>query len=162
MGASTPLTIAELVARLALATVLGAAIGVNRELHQKPAGFRTHAMVSLGAALMTILALSLGGTGRAFDTAAVSRVLQGIVAGIGFVGGGAILRGDNAQGVHGLTTASSIWVVAAVGVAAGLGMWPAAVAAVALALLVLIVGGLIDRLLRRWRPARDDSPGSGS
>lgn len=151
MDSSVPVNALELVVRLVLATVLGAAVGVNRELHQKPAGFRTHAMVALGAALMTLLALSLAGGRTPLDTAPISRVLQGIIAGIGFVGGGAILRRDDVPGVHGLTTATSIWVVAAVGMAVGLGMWLAAATAVALALLVLTLGGIVDRALDRLR-----------
>lgn len=149
MIVSVPSDLIESLVRLVLATVLGAAIGVNRELRQQPAGFRTHALVALGAALMTIVALSLSKDPLAPDAEAVSRVLQGIIAGIGFVGGGAILRKDTEHNVHGLTTATSIWVVAAVGMAVGIGMWAAAVTAVALALLVLILGALIDGILHR-------------
>src|SRR5690349_16155782 len=132
-------------AKLVLATLLGGAIGLNRELHQKPAGFRTHAMVALGAALMTMIAVDVGAGRGLANVDAVSRVLQGIIAGIGFVGGGAILRKDTDPNVHGLTTAASIWVVAAVGSAAGLGLWPSAVVSVMLALAVLTVGSRIDR-----------------
>ena len=151
MIVSVPSALVECLARLVFATVLGAAIGVNRELHQKPAGFRTHAMVALGAALMTIIALGLSKTPSSPDAEAVSRVVQGIIAGIGFVGGGAILRRDTDSNVHGLTTATSIWVVAAVGMAVGIGMWAAAVIAVGLALIVLTLGALIDRFLHRLR-----------
>jgi putative Mg2+ transporter-C (MgtC) family protein len=141
--------------RLALATLLGGAIGLNRELHQKPAGFRTHAMVALGAALMTMVAVDLGAGRGLTSPDAVSRVLQGIIAGIGFVGGGAILRRESDPNVHGLTTAASIWVVAAVGAAAGLGMWLSALASVVLALTVLTVGSRIDRAVHGIQAARD-------
>ncbi len=142
--------------RLVLATVLGGAIGLNRELHQKPAGFRTHAMVALGSALMTIVAVDLsGGLDGMGDVGAVSRVLQGIIAGIGFVGGGAILRRDSDPSVHGLTTAASVWVVAAVGAAAGLGLMFSAVVSVALSLLVLTVGSRIDQVVHRLQAGRD-------
>lgn len=142
-------------ARLVLATVLGGAIGLNRELHQKPAGFRTHAMVALGAALMTMVAVDLGAGRVPASVDAVSRVLQGIIAGIGFVGGGAILRRESDPNVHGLTTAASIWVVAAVGAASGLGFWLSAVVSVGLALGVLTVGSRIDRAVHRIQTGRE-------
>jgi len=153
--ASAPAGVAELCGRIMFATVLGAAVGINRELHQKPAGFRTHAMVALGSSLMVVIASGVREAAGTFDAAAVSRVLQGLIAGIGFVGGGAILRQDQAPNVHGLTTATSIWVVAAVGAAAGLGLWAAAAAAVAIALLVLSLGRLVDRRLGRMRVGPD-------
>ncbi|MEO8482471.1 MAG: MgtC/SapB family protein [Acidobacteriota bacterium] len=143
------------VGKLVLATLLGGAIGLNRELHQKPAGFRTHAMVALGAALMTMVAVDLGARRGLNDVDAVSRVLQGIIAGIGFVGGGAILRRDSDPNVHGLTTAASIWVVAAMGSAAGLGLWLSAIVSVALALAVLTVGSRIDRAVHRIQSGRE-------
>src|SRR3954468_6474990 len=102
-------------ARLFLAAVFGGAIGFNREMYLKPAGLRTHALVCLGAALMAYIGLQLGSS--AADGAAASRIVQGMVAGIGFIGGGVILRNPRGRTVHGLTTASSIWVVAAIGVA---------------------------------------------
>src|SRR6185436_307886 len=112
---SVPGDVAALALRLALATVLGAAVGLNREISLKPAGLRTHALVALGAALLTYVGLQIGqATG---DLAAASRVVQGLVAGIGFVGGGVILHRAEAQTVQGLTTAASIWIVAATGVA---------------------------------------------
>jgi putative Mg2+ transporter-C (MgtC) family protein len=147
-----PPSLLELLTRLALATLLGATIGTNRELQLKPAGLRTHALVALGAALASLTGLFLTATTTMTpDAAAVSRVLQGIVAGVGFIGGGVILRRNDPKGVHGLTTAASIWVVASVGVAAGLGLWRLAVATVALVLLIFTVGGPMDRALHRWR-----------
>lgn len=146
-----PTSLLVALARLALATLLGAIVGANRELQQKPAGLRTHALVALGAALAALTGLHLTAPAELGDTAAVSRVLQGIVAGVGFIGAGVILHRNDPKGVHGLTTAASIWVVASVGVAAGLGLWRIAVAAVVLALLVFTVGGPADRALHRWR-----------
>src|SRR4051812_41628340 len=116
---SVPASWSAMVARLVLAMALGAAVGVNRELRQKPAGLRTHALVALGAALLTMIGLALS----AADITAPGRILQGIVAGVGFIGGGAILRLDDAKGVHGLSTAASIWIVAATGIAVGCGLW---------------------------------------
>ena len=145
---STPADIWSLAIRLVLATLLGAAIGLNRELSLKPAGLRTHALVSLGAALATLVGLMLTQFSSG-DVAAPSRIVQGIVAGIGFIGGGVILRRRDARGVHGLSTAASIWVVSVTGVAVGAGLWRSAVLAVVLSLLVLTVGRLIDRTVHR-------------
>src|SRR5262245_39161827 len=147
---SFPATWQAMLARLLLATALGAAIGVNRELRQKPAGLRTHALVSLGAALLALVGLSMATGGGVRDASAASRILQGIVAGVGFIGGGAILRQDDSKGVHGLSTAASIWIVAATGIAAGCGLWRAALATAALALTILVLGAPVDRALRSW------------
>lgn len=137
----------ELVLRLAAATLAGAAIGINREAKGKPAGLKTHALVSLGAAVATYVAATVG-DGRSADADAVSRAIQGVIAGVGFLGGGAILKSDR-ETVSGLTTAASIWVVAALGIACGAGLWRAALIAVVLTLIVLIVGGPLEAGLRR-------------
>lgn len=155
---SLPATLLTMVARLALATALGAAIGVNREMRLKPAGLRTHALVSLGGALFGIISLALCDTNGARDFTAVSRVLQGIVAGVGFIGGGVILRRDDTKGVHGLSTAASIWVVSAIGVAAGLGLWRAGVVTVVLTISILSLGAPLDRKLRAWRMDQPERP----
>ena len=99
----------DILLRLLAATVVGGLIGLNREFRHKSAGLRTHALVALGAAVVTALvARSIDGTGIVhFD--AISRVIQGIITGIGFLGAGVILRTDNSQVIHGLTTAASIW-----------------------------------------------------
>ncbi len=131
--------------RLGFATLLGAAVGLNREISNKPAGLRTHALVSLGAALLTQVGLQLGQS----DGAAASRIIQGMVAGIGFIGGGVILHRHDVRGVHGLTTASSIWVVAATGAAVGTGLWQAALITVVLALVILSAGRRIDHALHK-------------
>jgi putative Mg2+ transporter-C (MgtC) family protein len=144
---SLPGDVVTVAMRLALATLLGAAVGFNREISLKPAGLRTHALVALGAALLTHVGLQLGRpTG---DGAAASRIIQGMVAGIGFIGGGVILHRADLRMVRGLTTAASIWVVAATGVAVGTGLWRAAVIAVVLALFVLTVGRKIDHFLHQ-------------
>ena len=130
--------------RLSVATLVGCAIGLNRELYGKPAGMRTHALVALGAALMTVSSLDLAGK----DSAAVLRTVQGIMAGIGFLGGGVILRDESNHSVHGLTTAASIWVVAALGIACGAGQWATILVAVALTLVLLILGEKLEQKLR--------------
>ena len=150
-----PATSMVLVLRLILATALGAAVGVNRELRLKPAGLRTHTLVALGAALFTMIGLTLTNVNGTNDPSATSRVLQGIIVGVGFIGGGVILRRDDLKGVHGLSTAASIWIVAATGVAAGCGLWRAAVSTVLLVLIVLVLGAPVDRALRAWRPHDD-------
>ena len=137
--------------RLVLAASLGAAVGVNRELRGKPAGLRTHALVSLGAAMLALIGLALTSDGDAERFGAASRVLQGLVAGIGFIGGGVILRREESKEVHGLSTAASIWIVAAIGVGAGGGLWITSAATAALALVILALGEPLDRLLRTRR-----------
>jgi len=127
--------------RLLAAAVLGGIIGAQRERVHSAAGFRTHILVAMGAVLLV-----LGGLEAGFSTPDVSRVVQGIVAGIGFLGAGTILKLADRGEVHGLTTAATIWVTAAVGVAAGIGpLWLPALAAgltwIVLALAVRLEGG---------------------
>jgi putative Mg2+ transporter-C (MgtC) family protein len=140
-----PGTYAELAGRLLLATVFGALVGLNRERQGKPAGLRTHALVALGGGLLAIVALFFGQG----DTSAPGRVLQGVLAGVGFIGAGVILHRADSQGVHGLTTAAAIWVVAAIGVATGAGLWRTAATSLALTLLILIAGEATDRWVHR-------------
>lgn len=142
---TVPQSIWEIAGRLALATLLGGAIGINREWQRKPAGLRTHALVALGAALFTLVGLLLAPG----DLSATGRILQGITAGIGFVGAGVILRRPDIQDVQGLTTAAAIWVVSAIGVTVGAGLWRTSLIALALGLFVLIAGEAIDRWLHR-------------
>ncbi len=142
---TVPGDLSTLALRLALATLLGAAVGANREIFLKPAGLRTHALVSLGAALATIVGLLL--TGPQGDPSAPGRVIQGIVAGIGFIGGGVILHLRDTRTVKGLTTAASIWIVSATGIAVGAGLWRSALIAVVLSLGVLTFGRHVDRVL---------------
>ena len=142
---TVPQSIWEIVGRLGVATLLGAAIGINREWEGKPAGLRTHAVVALGGALFTLIGLMLAPD----DPSATGRILQGVTAGIGFVGAGVILRRPEIQDVQGLTTAAAIWLVSAIGVAVGAGLWRTSLIALALGLLVLVAGETIDRWLHR-------------
>jgi putative Mg2+ transporter-C (MgtC) family protein len=121
---------ADLAARLLLAAVLGAAFGIEREFHQKPAGLRTNMLIALGAALFTVVSMRMTADGGTSD-----RIAAQIVTGIGFLGAGAILRGGHT--VHGMTTAAAIWVNAAVGMAAGAGEFRSAVITTAIAISVL-------------------------
>jgi putative Mg2+ transporter-C (MgtC) family protein len=120
----------EMVLRLLLAAALGAAIGYQRERAGKPAGLRTHILICIGAALFTVA--SIYGFGIDADPA---RLAAGIVAGIGFLGAGAIIR--NREHVSGLTTAATIWAVAAIGLAAGAGLYIVSVATTAIVAIVL-------------------------
>jgi putative Mg2+ transporter-C (MgtC) family protein len=125
----------DMALRLVVAALLGATIGLEREIHGHQAGMRTHMLVSLGAAIYTVL--SIYGFPVPAGSAAPdpSRVAAGIVTGIGFLGAGAIIKyGTN---IRGLTTAASLWVVAAVGLAAGVGAYLVAAAGAAIALLAL-------------------------
>jgi putative Mg2+ transporter-C (MgtC) family protein len=146
--ASVPVEFLDLLGRLGLAAVLGAVIGFDRELHRKPAGLRTHALVSLGACVFMAIGM-LTAVDPTLDLAAPGRVIQGIVAGVGFIGAGAIFRqGDRSMG-HGLTTASTIWMVAALGTAAGAGLWRTALAVTAMAVVILLLGDPVDRYMQR-------------
>lgn len=124
----------DMVLRLLLAVALGAGIGFQRERAHKAAGLRTHILISLGAALFTVVSI-FGFSG----TVDPSRVAAGVVAGVGFIGAGVIFRGMGGEGVAGLTTAASIWSTAAVGLAAGAGMWVLAIIAALLTLGVLMI-----------------------
>ncbi|MBI6897378.1 MgtC/SapB family protein [Pseudomonas putida] len=126
--------VARILIRLLMAALLGAVLGFERESKGKAAGVRTHMLVSMGAALF-VLAPSMAGA----DEQALSRVIQGIVAGIGFLGAGTILKGNgqDASHVKGLTTAAGLWMTAAIGTAAGMGREATALVSTVLALLVL-------------------------
>jgi putative Mg2+ transporter-C (MgtC) family protein len=124
--------VTRLVLRLVLAALLGGLLGYERERKGKRAGVRTHMLITIGAALFALVPQQAG-----MSEEAVSRVLQGLVAGIGFLGAGPILKLEARMEVKGLTTAASVWVAAAVGVAAGLGRGATAVLATGLALAVL-------------------------
>jgi len=123
----------EMVLRLLLAAALGAVIGYQRERAGKPAGLRTHILICIGAALFTVA--SLYGFGVVADP---SRVAAGIVAGIGFIGAGAIMRRGEGI-VAGLTTAATIWAVAAIGLAAGAGLYLVSAVTTVLILIVLFL-----------------------
>lgn len=127
-----PIPITELFMRLALATLLGAAIGVERSYRHKPAGLRTNVLIALGSALFSILSLEIGTAANTPD-----RIAAQIVTGVGFLGAGAILRTGGS--VQGLTTAATIWVNAAIGMAAGVGRYGVATAGAVIALIVLAI-----------------------
>jgi putative Mg2+ transporter-C (MgtC) family protein len=144
------LSFTEHLARLALAAVLGAIVGIERELRQKEAGLRTNTLITIGSALFTIMSIELvAGSG-----ADPGRIAAQIVTGIGFLGGGAILHQKGA--IQGLTTAATIWMNAAIGVACGGGRFELAIVATAITLLTLVglvpVDKWLDRRNRRRSP----------
>jgi len=126
----TPWDEVDMVLRLVIAGLMGGIVGYERERAEKPAGFRTHLLVCVGAALFTIA--SVYGFGVLSDPA---RVAAGVVVGIGFLGAGTILRGEGA--VVGLTTAATIWAVAAIGLAVGAGLYVVAAVTTVIVLLAL-------------------------
>lgn len=138
----------RVVLRLLLAALLGGLLGFEREKKGKAAGVRTHMLVSMGAALFVLLA-SQGG----MKDSELSRVIQGVIAGIGFLGAGTILKAEREEKVYGLTTAAGIWLTAAIGVAAGLGRESTAVLST---LLVLGVLALVPALLKDTEPQQED------
>jgi putative Mg2+ transporter-C (MgtC) family protein len=131
---TTPLDYYDIILRMVAAVFCGGFIGLERDLRRMPTGFRTMAIVSLGACVATIAGARTG------DPAAFSRIAQGVVTGIGFLGAGVILqRGHRIRNVKGLTTAAAIWLTAAIGLMCGLGELKLAIAATALAIAVLVL-----------------------
>jgi putative Mg2+ transporter-C (MgtC) family protein len=142
--------ILEIAIRLGAATIVGAALGLNREIHGKPTGLRTLSLVGLGSALAVIVAADTG------DIAAPSRVIQGIVTGIGFLGAGVILRPVGKNRIHGLTTAACTWLTAALGAACAISEWRVILVSVLLVFLILVFGGRLEKMLPRW--SREEPP----
>jgi putative Mg2+ transporter-C (MgtC) family protein len=153
----------DLVLRLTVGLVLGAVIGFERELQRQPAGFRTHSLVSLGAALFTVVS-AFGFVGDLVDP---TRIAAQIVSGIGFIGAGTILqyRGH----IRGLTTAASLWSVAAIGTAAGAGLYVVAISGTVLILVILAILDRVEAFARRrlrlpldgYSLPKDDEPDEG-
>lgn len=135
--------------RMGVALLLGAAIGWDRERNDAEAGLRTHMLVALGAALIVLVCAEAG-----MGDDDLSRVVQGVVSGIGFLGAGAVLKNSDEGRIHGLTTAAGIWVTAAVGVCAGLGHESTAVLATVLVLVVLAALRRVGRRIPRDKAAQ--------
>ncbi len=134
--------------RLLFAVICGSILGWNRERHDKPAGLRTNMLVSLGAATIMVIGMSyaatLGEEGPGWLRLDVFRLIAGIIGGVGFLGAGSIIRAHG--GVHGLTTAATIWVSAATGAACGMGYYGIAGMAVVLAWGTLVAMGYVERV----------------
>ena len=153
------ISVAEISVRLSASIVTGVIVGVNRRMHAKTVGVRTLGLVSLGSALVTLE----GSNFAAEIDANASRVIQGLITGIGFLGAGVIVKGERQSIVHGLTTAAAIWVTAAMGIACGLGAYMPVAVGLVLMLLLLSFGGDLDRrvhgLSKRHKASRKASDG---
>jgi putative Mg2+ transporter-C (MgtC) family protein len=136
------LDLQDSILRLLAATLAGGLVGLDREINQKPAGLRTLMLVGLGAGLVTIVSTEAGGDASRDPL----RVVQGVIMGIGFLGGGVILRRENEGEIENLTTAASIWVVAAMSIGFGLGQW--ALTSIALGMVAFVLVGV--RGIERW------------
>ena len=148
-----PLTDAELIERLLLAAAVGAMLGAERELRRKSAGFRTNILIAMGSALFTIVSMTL-----APNASDPTRIAAQIVTGIGFLGAGAILHNENR--VQGLTTAATVWVNAALGLAAGGGQYRVATLGAAITMSVLLILGPLERAIERRATELDGRSGS--
>jgi putative Mg2+ transporter-C (MgtC) family protein len=139
----------EIAIRLGVAALAGAALGLNRDLHGKPTGVRTLALVGLASALIVIAV----GNGEGD----VSRVMQGIVTGIGFLGAGVIIRSENGKHVHNLTTAACVWLTACVGMACGVGQWRLLAVGAPIVAMILLFGGALEKWVHRHWPGADET-----
>jgi putative Mg2+ transporter-C (MgtC) family protein len=159
MDASSPLHPAvdlnDIALRLVAAVIVGLIIGIDREWRGKPIGIRTLALVSLGSAMVCVATVHLSALNN--DPNAISRVVQGVIqgvmTGIGFLGAGAVIRQPQHGDVHGLTSAATVWVTAALGIACALATWPVVWIGVGLTLLVLVVLRPIDDWFDKRRAA---------
>jgi len=145
--------LARIIIRLLVAMLLGGIVGFQREWTGKPAGLRTHMLVAMGAALFVLAPVEAGMT-----SADLSRVIQGLATGIGFIGGGAILKLSQDRDIRGLTSAAGIWMTAAMGVAAGLGRIGMALLSALLTWFILAVIGKAEHRIEAAQAARDDAP----
>lgn len=131
------LTLTQILTRLLISAILSGLIGLEREFKHKPAGLRTNILVGIGSTLIMLISLQLGNWGPADP----GRIAAGVITGIGFLCAGLIIRGDKEDIIHGITTAATIWVVAAVGLAVGAGFYLEALIATMISLVVLFVFG---------------------
>ncbi|MCK1337241.1 MgtC/SapB family protein [Bradyrhizobium sp. 38] len=145
----------EILARLGAATVATGAIGLDRDLHGKPIGLKTLGIVGLSTATVVLLAVQFAEAGKMTD--ATSRVIQGILTGIGFLGAGVIVHEGHRFRVRGLTSAACTFLAACIGIACGAGEWKIVLVALALAFVLLTVGRRIERLLHRMVGGKDEA-----
>ena len=140
--------------RLLAAVACGAILGVDRDIHGKPAGLRVLSLVSLGGAIVTLASLTLVAETRGHVGDGVLRTVQGLLSGIGFLGAGVIMRSKDEDRVHGMTTAASVWLSSIMGITCGLGQWKLAFMSFLLALLTLLVGRRLENAIIRWGSQR--------
>ena len=144
----------EIVLRLGVATLAGALIGLNRDLHGKPVGLKTLGLVGLATAMVVLLADPTGDPARVSDAA--SRVIQGILTGIGFLGAGVIVRAEHRFRIRGLTSAACTWFAACIGIACGVGQWRIVAVSLAIAFALLTIGRRLEHWLHRMLGGKDD------
>jgi len=144
----------EITLRLGVATLAGGLIGLNRDLHGKPIGMKTLALVSLATAMLLVLVHS---DEAKIVSDAGSRVMQGILTGIGFLGAGVIVHAGRHFRVRGLTSAACTWLAACIGMVCGLGQWPLAITGLVITFAVLTVGGRTERWLHKILGGRDET-----
>ncbi|UUD66077.1 MgtC/SapB family protein [Pseudomonas seleniipraecipitans] len=141
---SSPEQFTQVTLRLLLAALLGGLLGLEREAHGKAAGIRTHMLVAMGSALFVLVPAQMGA-----ESDAMSRVIQGLVAGIGFLCAGTILKGESMSEVKGLTTAAGIWLTAAIGITVGLGREATAVLSTLLAFFIFNIVPHFNRWIEK-------------
>lgn len=146
---------ADILLRLGIATLASGAIGLNRDLRGKPIGLKTLGIVGLSTAMVVVLAVQFAEPGKISDAA--SRVIQGILTGIGFLGAGVIIREMDHFRVRGLTSAACTFLAACVGIACGVGQWRIVGTALVLTFVLLIVGRRAERWLHQTFPGKQDS-----
>jgi putative Mg2+ transporter-C (MgtC) family protein len=145
----------EIILRLGIATLAGGLIGLDRDLRGKPIGLKTLGLVSLSTATVVLLTVQYADPGKLTDAA--SRVIQGILTGVGFIGAGVIVRRADRTRVHGLTSAACAFFAACVGILCGAGQWPIVITALILALVLLTFGQRIERGLHRALGGKDNT-----
>ena len=132
---------------LSAASIVGVVLGLNRDLHGKPTGVRTIGVLCLGSALVVLSIHAVTGADS-------SRVIQGVVTGVGFLGAGVIVRSEKRHHVQGLTTAACVWVTACMGAACAIAQWQIVVIGLVLILVILVFGGRFERVVDRRLPAQ--------
>lgn len=143
----------EIILRLLAAAAIGALIGLNRNLHGKPAGLKTHSIVAIGSAAIALAGIWLEpGTihYQGAEANAISRVIQGVLQGIGFLGAGVILHTERGKMIHGLTSAATIWISAGIGLICGLGIWPLVITAATITFIVLLLGSPVEKVFEKY------------
>lgn len=142
--------------RLLAATAVGMIIGTNRDARGRPAGMRTMGLVALGAAMIAVTATHLVSLQNQPDALSrtIQGVIQGVMAGIGFLGGGVLIQKQGTLEVHGMTTAAAIWATAALGITAGLASWPVFIIGAVLTLILLVVVHPLEKAVEGWAERR--------